>query len=202
MPVNRLLFTVMISLLPGIIIAQRNWKLEREQNGIKVFSADVKGAVYKATKVECTLVGNYAKLIAILSDVPKFSKWIYNSKNNRLLQKQSAHDFIYYTETSLPWPLSNRETVIRVRMNTDSLPKFMTISGTAEPGHVVKNADLVRVYQYKANWKLTMPSANTIHIHYELVLDPGGSIPGWVANMFTDKGPFETFNNLAKKLKE
>jgi hypothetical protein len=47
-----------------------------------------------------------------------------------------------------------------------------------------------------------MPAPQTIHINYEVEVDPGGSIPGWIANMFVDKGPFETFSNLAKKLKE
>jgi hypothetical protein len=46
-----------------------------------------------------------------------------------------------------------------------------------------------------------MPQAGTIYIIYEVEVDPGGSIPGWIANMFVAKGPFETFGNLGKKLK-
>lgn len=198
----KIFFTIIIILFPGIGHSQRNWKQERNEGGINVFSSDVPNSVFKAIKVEAELTGTYTKLIALLSDVSQFSKWIYHSKTTTMLQKNSALDFIYHTETFLPWPMSNRDAVIHLQFNTDSLPKFMTITGTGEPGRIPKTAGLVRVSHYSARWKVTMPSVQTIRIYYELELDPGGSLPGWMANMFADKGPFETFSNLAKKLKE
>lgn len=195
------IFIIIIGLLPGVSNAQRSWKLEKNQDGIKVYSSDVPNAVFKAIKVECTLTGSYTKLIAILSDVSQFSTWIYHSKTTRMLQKNSALDFIYHTETSLPWPLSDRDAVIHIQVNTDSLPKFITINGTGEPGRIAKMHDLVRVTHYAAKWKVSILTAQTIHINYELELDPGGSIPGWISNMFAAKGPFETFSHLAEKLK-
>jgi hypothetical protein len=35
-----------------------------------------------------------------------------------------------------------------------------------------------------------------MRIEYFGQADPGGSVPGWVANPFTTKGPFETFRKL------
>ena len=102
----------------------------------------------------------------------------------------------------MPWPMSNRDAVIHLRIRTDSFPAFITISGSSESAMVPKSPGKVRIENYKAYWRVTMPTENTIHIEYELQVDPGGSIPGWIANMFTNKGPFETFSNLSKKLKE
>ncbi len=198
----RIFLIVLIGLLPGISSGQYKWTLERNQDGIKVYSADVPNSVYKAVRVECTLPGNYTKLISILGDVSQFNKWVYHSKNCKLLQKKSQFDFVYYTETQLPWPMSNRDAVIHIRFNTDSLPKFLTITGTVESGWVAPKSGLERVSHYKAKWKVWMPTAQTLRIHYEVEIDPGGSVPAWIANMSIDKGPFETFSNLAKKLKE
>ena len=97
--------------------------------------------------------------------------------------------------------MSNRDAVIHIRINTDSLPKFITISGKGEPARIPKTPGLVRVTHYTAKWKVTMLSPQTIRIYYELEVDPGGSLPGWMANTFAAKGPFETFSNLAKKIK-
>ena len=47
-----------------------------------------------------------------------------------------------------------------------------------------------------------LASRNITWFNYILELDPGGSLPGWVANMFAEKGPFGTFSNLAKQLME
>lgn len=198
----KIIFSVFIILLPGISPAQRNWKLEKNENGIKVFSSDVANSAFKAIKVEATITGTYSKLIAVLSDVPQFSKWIYHAKSASLLQKNSTLDFVYHTETVLPWPMTNRDAVIHIQINTDSLPKFMTITGTGEPKRIAKKSGLVRVTHYSARWKVSMPTTKTISIYYELELDPGGSISGWMSNMFASKGPFETFTNLAKKLKD
>lgn len=197
-----MLHIMLLLLLAGICCGQYNWKLEKDQQGIKVYAANIPGSDFKAIKVACTLTGNYSRLIEILSDVSQFSNWIYHSKKNRLLQKRSAHDFTYHTETVLPWPMSNREAVIHIRINTDSLPAFLSISGTAEPGLVPNSKELVRISQYKAHWLVTMPAPQTLQIRYQVALDPGGSLPAWMSNMFVTKGPFETFVNLAKKLKE
>ena len=198
----RIFLIVLISLMPGKSPGQYRWKLERNQDGIKIYSSDVPNSVFKAVKVECTLTGNYTKLISILTNVSQFNKWVYHSKSCKVLQKNSPYDFVYYTETELPWPMSNRDAVVHMRFNTDSLPKYLTITGTGESGWVAPKPGLERVSHYKAKWRVTMPSAQTIRINYEFEVDPGGSIPAWVANMSSDKGPFETFNHLAKKLKE
>ncbi|MFZ1784901.1 MAG: START domain-containing protein [Ferruginibacter sp.] len=189
-------------LLTGNCFSQYNWKLEKNEQGIRVYAADVPHSDFKAIKVEATFTGDYTKLINILWDVSNFSNWIYHSKKSKLLQKRSANEYIYHTETLLPWPISNREAVIRVQFNTDSLPALLTITGTGLQGLLGKTDGLVRVNQYKASWRVTMPAPKTLQIRYEITLDPGGSIPGWIANMFVTRGPFETFVNLAKKLKE
>ena len=180
--------------------AQYKWKPERDEDGIRIFSSDINDAKYKAVKVECTFKGTYDKLIAVLSNVTHNAEWVYNSKKNIVLKKNHSQDFIYYTETNFPWPLSNRDAVIHFNINTDSLPKFLTISGVGEPKLVPEMFDKVRVPHYAAKWKITMPTSQTLSISYVLEADPGGSVPSWLANLFVDKGPFETFKNLRQKL--
>jgi hypothetical protein len=196
-----LLFVIFIFLV-NQCPAQYNWKLEKQKNGISVYLSDVSGSDFKAVKVECTMTGTYAKLIALLTNVSQFKKWIYNTKSTMILKQITPHDFIYYSETSMPWPVSNRDVVIHTQIKTDSLPKFLTISGKDETDILPHIVTRVRVPHYKANWKVTMPTATTIQIVYFLEVDPGGSIPAWIANSFADKGPYGTFSNMAEQLKK
>lgn len=83
----RIFLIVLISLLTNGSFGQYNWKQEKNKNGIKVYSSDVQNSVFKAIKVECTLTGNYTKLISILTNVSQFSNWIYHAKTIKLLQK-------------------------------------------------------------------------------------------------------------------
>ena len=195
-----LLSSVML-LMAAVCTGQSNWKLTKSKNGINVYTSEVANSSFKAVKVECTLSGTYTKLMALLQDVDGFENWIYNNKKSKILKKNSPTDFIYYSETSMPIPFSNRDVVIRMQIKTDSLPKFLTIQGGHQPDFLPEIPGRQRIPHYKASWRVTMPPAHTIHIVYFMEVDPGGSLPAWLANSFADKGPYHTFSNLADKLK-
>lgn len=180
--------------------AQYDWKLDKDRDGIKIYLSDVAGTSYKAVKVECTFPGTYTKLFNILTTVSRNSEWVYNSKTNYILKQTNPLDFIYYSETRFPWPLSNRDAVIHVRIRTDSMPKFFTSAGTGEPKFIPERSGKVRLPHYSSYWKVTMPTPQTIHIYYILEADPGGNIPAWLSNVFVDKGPYETFKKLGEIL--
>ncbi len=180
--------------------AQYNWKLEKQKDGISVYLSDVPGSNFKAVKTECTLTGSYIKLVALLTNVSRFPDWIYHCKSSTLLQQKNPLDFIYYSETSMPWPVSNRDEIIHMRIKTDSLPRFLIITGNGEPDFLPRIISKVRVPHYEASWKVTMPTTKTIQISYILEIDPGGSIPAWVANSFIVDGPYGTMKNLAELL--
>jgi hypothetical protein len=199
---HRISFILVLSLLSCISFGQYSWKLQKNKNGIKIYLSETPNSDLKAIKAECEFAGNYSKLISIVSDVSQFNSWVYNSKNCRILKQISPNDFIYYTETYLPWPISNRDAIIHMQIKTDSLPRLLTITGSSEPALVPGVPDIIRVIQYKAYWKITMPTDKTIHIDYIAEINPGGNIPAWIINSFSDKGPFETFNSLSEKLKK
>lgn len=195
---NRLFF-IFLLLISHPSFSQ-TWKLEKDKDNIRVYTADSKNNSFKLVRVEATLPGTYSKLIAILTNVNNFSDWIYHNKFCRLIKKITAYDFIYYSEIEMPWPVSNRDVLIHLQIKTDSLPRFMTVTGRAESTIIPNIPGKVRVPRYNANWKITTPSSNKIHISYTLELDPGGSLPAWVVNSFAEKGPFGTFSNLSKLL--
>lgn len=198
----RLLIPVLFSFFINTCSAQYNWKLEKEKNGIKVYLSNLKASDFKAVKVECTFPGTYAKLINILSNVSQLNQWVYKNKTGYLIKQNNPFDFTYYIETYLPWPMNNRDGVIHLRIKTDSLPRLLTIAGTGEPELIPEIPGKVRMSHFKSIWKVIMLSPQLIHITYILELDPGGGIPAWMANSFADKGPYETFVNLAEQLKK
>src|SRR5688572_21204323 len=112
---------------------QSDWKQIKSKDGITVYQSDVKNSKYKSIKVECTLEGNYDKLIAVLKDVAKHKDWVYNNKTASLLKTVSATEFYYYTETSLSWPMDNRDAVMHTIITRDNADRFLKLSSTAEP---------------------------------------------------------------------
>jgi hypothetical protein len=196
----RSLFLIYIFHIASPGFGQYNWKLDKDKDSIKVYLSDVAGTNYKAVKVVCTFTGTYIKLFNLLTNVSRNSEWVYNSKTNYILKQNNPLDFIYYSETRFPWPLSNRDVVIHVRIRTDSMPHFFISEGRGEPNFIPEKPGKVRLPHYSATWKVTMPAAQLLHIEYILEADPGGNIPSWLANVFVDKGPYETFKKLGELL--
>ena len=196
-------FCVALCLASVLIVSgQYNWKLSKEKDGIRVYQSPVKNSNYKGIKVECTLEGTFDKLIAVLNNVSHFKDWVYNNKTSYIIKQLNSYEYYYYSETFLPWPLSNRDAVEHLKISRDSLNRFLNITAVSEPGLLPEKNGKVRVPSSLISWYVTQPSANTISIEYIFEAEPGGSLPGWLVNMFADKGPFESFKNLSDLLKK
>ena len=183
------------------VTGQYNWKLSKDKDGIKVYQSELQHSSYKAIKVECILEGSYDKLIAVLKNVNAQKDWVYHNKTAYMVKQVNPYEFYYYTEASLPWPMSNRDAVVHLKMDRDSLNRFLKIISVSVPDYLSEKSGIVRVTKSTISWNVTMPTANTINITYIFEAEPGGSIPAWVANAFVDKGPYETFKKLGEILK-
>ena len=197
----KLLMVLSCSLFTCIAFSQYNWKLTKNKDGIRVYQSEAKNSIYKSIKVECTFEGTYDKLISVLNDVSLHPNWVYNNKTSSMIKRISPTEFYYYTETSLPWPMTNRDAVVHLKMTKDSLDRFVKISAIAEPGYIPQKSGKVRVPQSNIQWYVTMPTAKTIQIMYTFEANPGGSVPAWLVNSFADKGPFESFKKLENILR-
>ncbi|MGZ3853078.1 MAG: START domain-containing protein [Flavisolibacter sp.] len=182
--------------------SQSNWKLTKNKEGIQVSQRDSKYSNYKSIKVECTLEGNFDKLVAIINNVSQYKDWVYNNRTTSLIKRISPYEFYYYTETFLPWPLDNRDAVMHTRILKENNNSLLKINSVAVSGYVPQKSDKVRITRSDINWLVTKASANSIHIVYTFETDPGGNVPSWLVNSFADKGPFESFKALGALLKK
>ena len=193
-----ILFALIVSV--SFATAQPSWKLVRDKNGIHVYTATVEKSKFKSIKVQTVLEGTIPKLMHILGDISKHPEWVYKAKSAIIIKQISPNEFIYYTETSLPWPASNRDAIIHLTMIPDTLQHSLNITAFSEPNLLEKKEGLVRIPYTNAKWHVT-ESNNKITIDYVFEVDPGGDLPAWLVNMMADKGPFESFYKLKTKLK-
>ena len=199
--IARITWLILLTAVVATGFCQHTWKLSKDKDGIKVYLAENPKSKFKNIKVECTLQGTYDKLIAILTDIEHLKDWVYNTKISYLVKKISPHDLYYYTETYIPWPMSNRDAVVHLRIMKDSLQRFIRITSTSENRFIPEKDDKVRIVYSYINWYVTMPTSKTINIVYTFEADPGGNLPAWVVNSFADKGPYESFKKLSEILR-
>jgi hypothetical protein len=200
-----LLFAMMICwLLNGTIAGAQvpaglHWQLVKEGKGISVYSAPAPSGL-KYVKVSASMTGTLETVNAVFRDISRQPNWVYATRRVHLVQRIDNQHLVYYNETGLPWPVSNREVFIRMILNEDPALHTLIIDQEAVPSTQPVPKGLVRVARLTGKWLFRDEGKGRLHADYTLFVDPGGSLPAWVVNLFVVKGPYETFVKLRDQL--
>lgn len=182
------------------VYAQKEWTLKSNKDGIKVFTRTESTSGLKEIKVQCAVKASLSQMVALVMDVNAGVDWVYATKSSSLLKKVSASELYYYSEVEMPWPLTNRDFISHLSVSQHPETKIVTINGPTVPGYVPEKEDIIRVQHSTGKWVLTPAAGQQVYIDYTLLVDPGGSIPTWLVNLFATKGPTETFRKLKEQI--
>ena len=181
---------------------QINWKLAADKDGIKIYTSLVPDSKIKAVRVECEVDASAKQLVALLLDVNASPEWIYHTKSCSLIKQVSPSELYYYSEVSLPWPTENRDFVAHLKVTQDPRTKVVTIDGPAVPGLVPVKKGIVRIDHSSGKWVITPLRNSHSGVEYTLHVDPGGSVPAWMVNMFATNGPMQIFEKLKLQIQK
>ena|ERR1700688_310838 len=179
---------------------QYKWALKKDKEGIKVSSRHSDRSKFNDIKVEMDLPGNIYQLANILLDVNKYSQWSYSVSKSELVKKINPLKLVYHLEVNAPWPVTDRDLYAMIEVNIDSAARSIKIIAAGDSGYRPVNKDFIRIPYSKGIWEIHTVSNKIVRIIYILQIDPGGSVPAWIMNMFGTKAPFITFQNLKRKM--
>lgn len=175
--------------------------LKRDEDGIKVYTCKTEGERLKSLRAEFVLKNmTIDQLEVFLLDVPGYTRWQYNMVESKMLKKVSNNDMIYRTVVDAPWPVENRELIVRYTSSRDTEKQTMDIIIANDSYPYPENEDLVRVPSSYATWHIST-QGNDLKVEYALRIDPGGSVPVWLINIAMADGPHHSFRNLKQLLK-
>lgn len=178
--------------------AERPWQLEREEDGVSVYLADVPGSKYKAYRGVVTIKGDLAAVQAAQEDVAGACAWIFSCQQQRLLDTKGNVSELY-TRFEMPWPVEARDSVIQVTTRTDA-DGSVTRLLKAVPERLPEEKGFVRVPRVDGEWHLKPLGQGGVEVIYEVHTEPGGSVPSWLANSFVVDAPLQTLQGLRAKV--
>lgn len=174
--------------------------LKRDEDGIKVFTCKSEGEKLKSLKAEFILHDvSLDELEKKLLDVKGYTSWQYNMIEADILMKSSDQEIIYRTVVHAPWPVEDRELVVKYTSTKDAARQTMDIVIQSVPYDYPKSKDLVRIPASYGIWHIEVQGKN-LKVDYALRIDPGGSVPAWLVNIAMADGPHHSFRNLKKQI--
>lgn len=193
--------------LAGVCVAltarcQQEWRLQKDQDGIRIYSRGTGGSSFDDIRVETILTGRLTALAAVLLDIGNYPRWSFHCEKAYVLRRVAPADLYFYSLIRSPWPASNRDLDVHLRLRQDSGTHALYVDADEIAGYTPEKKGIVRVPKSIERWKVTPLPGGRMSVSYFLQLDPGAGAPAWLINAFSTSGPFETFSHLREQLRE
>ncbi|PIE41275.1 MAG: hypothetical protein CSA49_04240 [Gammaproteobacteria bacterium] len=183
-----------------------NWKLEKQDSEVKAYTTTVPGSNFRAYKIEAIAESTLAGLIAQQKDAASFSKWMDGVKTSECF-KDTGDTYYTHSIAPAPWPVKDRDSVVESIITQDPETLEVNIRFRAKNELMKPAKGCERVADINGEWIFTpiMDNGNAtgkVKVYYINHVNPGGKVPGWLANNFAVDIPFNTIKGLLRTVKE
>jgi hypothetical protein len=184
----------------GLTSPSSECELRKSKDGIQVFACDTPDSKLKSISATFQLDASISTLASHVMDIAAYPHWQYKVSETELIERVNEHELVYRGEVKAPWPVSNRDLVVRLRISQDPKTKVTKILAISEPDRFPQKQGVVRVPKSETRWVITPISNTRLQVEYYFSVDPGGSIPGWLLNLTIAEGPYQTFKSLIARI--
>jgi hypothetical protein len=178
-----------------------SWKLITDRNGIQVYMRHRDDSRLKSFRgiTRIRLSDEYA-LAALMEDYSSYPRWLHFIDGATEFHRDGPLLRHLRFTTQLPWPLNDREAVLQARVAQNVTPEQegVTIYLDNRPNLLPENPRYVRFPEMEGIFQITRLPNDEAEVVYQLVLDPGGYIPTWLANVLLRDAPYFTLERLRR----
>jgi hypothetical protein len=194
------IFSMSLSLSLGS--AATAWKLERNKDGIKVWTRKPENSTLKEYRATAVLSTTIDKLVAFFKDYSKFDQWMYKVDEGSVRLVKKVNDDDYYIQMIMSAPLiKSRESITHFVFKNPDNKGIVFITLDAAPDILPANDKYVRIPQMKGYWKFVPVGNNKVEVTHQAITSAGGTLPETLANLGIVDAPFSMLEKLKEMLK-
>lgn len=175
------------------------WRLEKQVDGIEVYTREVAGSGIRAFKGEAIVEADPESVLAVLRDSDRYQDWFPNVPESRLLRREGNVSY-QYSVTAAVWPIDDRDNIFRSTLEREADTGAIEIAISAAPDAHPEQPGRVRVRYARGRWRLEPEGDGRTRVLFEMHLEPGGGIPAWMANARVVSTPLEALANLRSRV--
>lgn len=181
---------------------QEDWEFLRGEDGIEVYSRKSADSPIKEIRVQNMMKTDLSSLVALMKDVDNHKNWTYANKKAEVIERYDAYSWVFYGYSNAPWPVQDRDMVINATLSQDPVTRVVTNEGNCNPELLPEKEGVVRVPECRSVWTLEPVGADSVFVTLEIKIDLGGSLPAWLINMVSHKGPYQTIKNMEEEVRK
>lgn len=180
--------------------AGEQWRLVSDKNGIQVYMRHADDARIKTFRGVTRLqIQSLHLMSGVLNDTPNMQRWMHFISKANEIRRADYLNREYQFLTALPWPLADREATVQLLVRQDPASKAVTVHVVNKADLLPPNPDYVRIPQMQGRFAFAPTGKeHEVEVTYELIMDPGGYIPAWIANIVLKDIPYFTLEKLRR----
>lgn len=180
-------------------VDQRQWKLVSERDGIKVYMAHSDESRVKTFRgVMDVEIDDIYALPALADDYEFYSRWLYLISELSEVRKRTPQDRDVLVRTRLPWPVADRDAGLQLVFHQDPKTLAFGYALKAREGIIPVNDKYVRIPEMVGHFNSTPLGGKKVRIDFEVLLDPGGYIPAFLANFILKDIPYQSLQRFRR----
>ena len=192
---------LVFGVLRAALAAPPGWTVVGVTDGVEVAQQSSKGSDLLSFRGETTTSVPIAKLAGLLQDDPKATEWVNLMSVSDSLDRIDEQSRYLYQVIDLPWPVQDRDYLLKRTVNIDVPNKVFTVSivSTVNSQQKPEQECCIRADITKTLWHLQRLDNGKTKVVVEVTTDPKGSLPAWLVNMLQQDWPHKTVNGLLKR---
>lgn len=191
------LLTVTLPLWGATDFTEAKWEKFSDEDGIQVYRWSVPGSALMAFRAEGDVDAPVATVAESLVDINRRHEWMPSLGENRIVKVVSPTERIEYTHIKTPFIIKDRDFVLYnkasfIKDTGEILFEFRSVTDdSVPPTHRIRGEISGSFYRLKP-----IKEGKGTHLEFIVHVDPKGSLPNWVVNLFAEKNPQRTLKNL------
>ncbi|MDX1805354.1 MAG: hypothetical protein R3292_14900 [Alcanivorax sp.] len=177
----------------------QQWVKVTDRDGIQVFRAHDDNSRIKTFRGKTLMaVDDFNAIGVLMDDYQAVAGFLHMVSEVQDIHRYSPYKRDVYVTTKLPWPVHDRDAPLRVRLyqEPDSLALMMPF--TLNPGAKPERQGYVRIVQMQGYFRFQPVKPGEVAVTLEVVLDPGGALPAWLANIILRDIPYFSLKRLRR----
>ena len=185
-------------LLFSPLCAAEDWKLEKDEAEVKVYSQKTESG-YNQVRIVTEVKSSPKALMHLLDDTEAAPSWIAHARKVETIKWFGDTERTVHSYFKAPWPLSDRDMVTFSKTTyLDDGTVEIKISDKGRE-HIVQS-HYVRMSNVSGLWTAQPLESGMLRITYEGYGEASGNIPRWLANNLMVSSSHETFVQMRKML--
>lgn len=173
------------------------WKKADEGDGITIFER--KEGDLLAFRAEGIVGAPVLDVAGTILDYEHNTEWVDHLEEETILSRPAPGQYIEYTHVGTPFVLKDRDFVCLVTVKVDEPSKTVSIESHSVEDPA-KPTEFVRGHVVHNEFRLAPAGPGKTILKGEFHIDPKGSVPKWIVNLFQRAWPKKAFEAIQKRV--